>query len=76
MSNLIGHKLNHVSNLVGHKLNQSNALSFKTVQNQFDGFTAQNLKNTDQQVKQKGLRWVESVVTPAKTNGMNCYNRI
>lgn len=65
-----------MSNLIGHKLNQSNALSFKTVQNQFDGFTAQNLKNTDQQVKQKGLRCVESVVTPATTNGMNCYNRI
>lgn len=65
-----------MSNLIGHNLNQSNALSFKTVQNQFDGFTAQNLKNTDQQVKQKGLRCVESVVTPATTNGMNCYNRI
>lgn len=65
-----------MSNLIGHKLNQSNALSFKTVQNQFDGFTAQNLKNTDQQVKQKGLRCVESVVTPATTNGMNCYNSI
>lgn len=71
-----------MSNLIGHKLNQSNALSFKTVQNQFDGFTANSpilhriWKNTDQQVKQKGLRCVESVVTPATTNGMNCYNRI